>query len=310
MVAQRLGGCGVTMAYEIYNPPSGRMRRWGRRKDPEPRVPRWAAILLVILFGAMAGTIAWQKLAGFSRRAQGSAVIATATTAPQPARPEWQGNTAIALEDGVREAGAGNITQAEVAIDRAAALVTGARFKNESAAPVFFETAIRQLDRIVGVHPENGRLEEHAALMRIELAEFRTSLESSPAESGPTKRVAVESPRAIARDATLDPKSLGGKILDATLMPASAEILEPPASRLFVDNVRVENLTIAGATQTLDGMHWKNVTFIGTRLRYEGGEVDLENVHFVRCTFGFTTDERGARLANTIALGQSSLVIE
>ena len=93
-------------------------------------------------------------------------------------------------------------------------------------------------------------------------------------------------------------------------MPASAEILEPPASRLFVDNVRVENLTIAGATQTLDGMHWKNVTFMGTRLRYEGGEVDLENVHFVRCKFGFTTDERGVRLANTIALGQTSLVIE
>jgi len=210
----------------------------------------------------------------------------------------------------MREASAGNITQAEVATDRAAAVVTGARFKGESAPPGFFETAIRQLDQIVAVHPENARLGEHAALMRIELAQFRSALEASPADSGQSKHVGIGAPRTIARDSLLDPKSLGGKILDATLMPASAEILEPPASRLFVDNVRVENLTIAGATQTLDGMHWKNVTFMGTRLRYEGGEVDLENVHFVRCKFGFTTDERGVRLANTIALGQTSLVIE
>jgi hypothetical protein len=94
------------------------------------------------------------------------------------------------------------------------------------------------------------------------------------------------------------------------LMPSSAEILEPPSSRLFVDNVRVENLTLGGAAQTLDGMHWKNVTFIGTRLRYEGGEVDLQNVHFIRCTFGLTTDERGTRIATAVALGRPSLVIE
>jgi hypothetical protein len=30
----------------------------------------------------------------------------------------------------------------------------------------------------------------------------------------------------------------------------------------------------------------------------------------VRCSFGFSTDDRGARLANAIALGQSSFVIE
>ena len=93
-------------------------------------------------------------------------------------------------------------------------------------------------------------------------------------------------------------------------MPPTAEILEPPSSRLFVDDVRVENLAIAGGTQTLDGMHWKNVIFIGTRLRYEGGEVDLQNVRFVHCMFGFTTDGRGARIASAIAAGKTTLVIE
>ena len=74
--------------------------------------------------------------------------------------------------------------------------------------------------------------------------------------------------------------------------------------------MRVENFTLSGATQTIDGIHWKNVTFIGTRLRYQGGEAALQNVHCVRCTFGFVINDRGARLANAFALGQSSIVIE
>jgi hypothetical protein len=52
------------------------------------------------------------------------------------------------------------------------------------------------------------------------------------------------------------------------------------------------------------------VTFVGTRVRYEGGELDLQNVKFVRCIFGFSPDDHGARLATAIALGQTSLVIE
>jgi len=305
------------MPYDIYEPPSGRSRRWATRKNPQPSVPRWVAIFVVILCGAMAGTITWEKVGRFvrlgSKPAAARAAAAdtgAATTSAQPARAEWQGDTASALEEAVREVNAGNITQAEVAMDRAAALVSGARMKSESAAPTFFEMSVRQLDRIAAAHPENERLGEHAGLARIELAQFRSSLETTPGEAGNANHVAIEAPRAIERDTTLDAKSLGGGILDATMMPTSAEILEPPSSRLFVDNVRVENLTLEGAAQTLDGMHWKNVTFIGTRLRYEGGEVDLKNVRFVRCMFGFATDERGVRLANTIALGQSSVVIK
>jgi hypothetical protein len=52
------------------------------------------------------------------------------------------------------------------------------------------------------------------------------------------------------------------------------------------------------------------VTFVGTRLRYEGGEVSLQNVRFTNCTFGFSTNDRGARLADAIALGQRSFVMQ
>ncbi len=123
-------------------------------------------------------------------------------------------------------------------------------------------------------------------------------------------QVFVGAPRVLAIGASLNPASLGGNLLDATSMPSGAEILEPPPSRIFADNVRVESLTIAGAAQTLDGIHWKNVTFIGTHLRYEGGEVDLHDVRFIHCMFGFPSDDRGGRLATAIARGQTTVVIE
>ena len=112
----------------------------------------------------------------------------------------------------------------------------------------------------------------------------------------------LSSPRRIAANQVLNPATLGGKYLDATQLPELSEILAPPNSRAFADKIRVENLAITGAAQTLDGIRWRNVTFIGTHLRYEGGELSLENVRFVRCRFGLPEDERGNRIANAIAL--------
>jgi hypothetical protein len=311
MVASRRKRCGATMTHDIWNMPSGRSRRWARRKNPGSRMPAWARYFVWVLLLAVSGTLLWEGAARWLNPARKFTPpeISAAVPAGQSATAAWQRDVASSLEGAVHEAGAGNITQAEVAIDRAVAFVTGAKFRSETAASDFFGASIAQLDRAVAAAPENARLTEHAALMRIELAQLRSSLETALAESRSLKKVAINSPRSISRDSSLDPASLGGNFLDATLMPFSAEILEPPSSRLFVDNVRVENLTLAGAAQTLDGIHWRNVTFTGTRLRYQGGEVDLQNVHFVRCTFGFANGDRGARLATAIALGQTSIVI-
>jgi hypothetical protein len=275
-------------------------------------MPTWARFSIGILLAALCGTLLWSGATRFINSAHRSTPSENSATAAagQPIAIAWQRDTASSLETAVHEAGAGNITQAEVAIDRAAAIVTAAKFRSETATADFFEINLSRLDRAVAAAPDNARLAEHATLMRIELAQLRSALDASPAQSLAPRPVSISSPRSIARDSTLDSEALVGNILDATMMPTSAEILEPPYSRLLVDQVRVEHLTLQGATQTLDGIHWRDVTFIGTRLRYQGGEVDLQNVHFVRCTFGFTNGERSARLANVIALGQSSFVIE
>jgi len=299
------------MTHDIWNMPSGRSRQWGRRRDPRPRMPVWARFIVWILLLAVSGTLLWEGAVRWLNPARKFTPpeISAAVPAGQSATAAWQRDVASSLEAAVHEAGAGNITQAEVGIDRVAAILAAAKFRSETAASDFFEATIAQLDRAVAAAPENARLTEHATLMRIELAQLRSALDVAPAESRSLQKVAINSPRSIPRDSTLDPTSLGGTFVDATLMASSAEILEPPSSRLFVDNVRVENVSLAGAAQTLDGIHWHNVTFIGTRLRYQGGEVDLQNVHFVRCTFGFANGDRGARLATAIALGRTSIVI-
>jgi hypothetical protein len=307
---------------EFSDSPGERPRRRTRRRRMP--APRWARFTILALLGVLFGTFAWQGLGNFFHA--GRKAPEGAETSVRPASIPWQVDVASSLETAVLEGQAGDITQAEVAVDRAGSFLVAARLESKSAAPEFFTLTIGGLDRALRTHPENSRLFEHVTLTRIDLAELRSSMEIAPAmdasvagasaadssASGAAKtgRVVVASARAIAANHTLDPASLGGVYLDATLMPDTAEILLPPATRMFVDNVRVENLILAGAAQTLDGIHWHNVTFIGTRLRYEGGDLSLENIHFVRCTFGFPADRRGAQIATAIALGQTSLAIQ
>jgi hypothetical protein len=226
----------------------------------------------------------------------------------------WQSGVAVALDASVRDAEAGQITEAEIDVDRAAGILQTARLHTVSAAPDFFSSAIDQLERVIRAKADTERLAEHTRLAEIALAELRSSMAGRDVAMSPSpiemSTVEIHAPRAVPVNVELNSKALGGKLVDASSMPESAEILEPPSTRAFGDNIRVDGVSFSGASQTLDGIRWKNVAFIGTRLRYEGGELSLQNVEFVRCTFGFNADERGARLAKAIALGQSSLVIE
>jgi hypothetical protein len=130
--------------------------------------------------------------------------------------------------------------------------------------------------------------------------------ENSQSDASGEKKLSLLESRQVGENTKLNPASLGYSYLDATRMAESMEVLVPPARRLIRDNVLVEDLTITGASQTLDGIRWHNVTFVGTRLLYAKGPLDLENVHFVNCTFELPPDDQGARLADAIALGQTS----
>lgn len=278
-------------------------------------MPVYARIAVPILLILLIGRLAWQSMHSI-RGASRSAAHAGATLASSaaPVAP-WQRDFAESLEESSQDIGQGNITAAEFAVDRAESILTAARLQGLDAQPAFFASALAALDRVVQQRPQDERFFDHVTQARVSLAELRSS------SGAPNSLVAIDvaadshpiriaAPREIAANETLDLHWLGGNYLDATLMPDTAEVLLPPASRSPMDNIRVENITIEGAAQTLDGIHWRNVTFIGTRLRYESGALDLDNVHFVRCRFGVPSDDRGARLATALALGQSSIMIQ
>jgi hypothetical protein len=204
------------------------------------------------------------------------------------------------LDAGERAAGSGNLSAAEIDVDRAESFITIAGLEHRPAPPDFFQSASAQLDRVARLSPDQHFF-EHITSARVELAALRSAQEMPPSEPAGGSFL-LYSPRHIAANQTLDPATLRGKYLDGKSLPELSEILVPPTSRALADNVRVENLTLAGAAQTLDGIHWRNVTFIGTRLRYEGGGLSLQNVRFVRCRFGLPNDQRGARIAGAIAL--------
>ncbi len=264
-------------------------------------MPAYARIAIPILVILLLGWLVWQG--AHSRLHFGGkrnrAISAHAQTEPFVA--PWVRDFKESLDASARDAAAGKLAAAEIDADSAESFVTLAAFDHRPAPPDFFRSASAQLDRVVQQKPGERSLFQHVASARIGLAEYRSS-QQTPLPPPVSGRIMLDSPRRVAANQTLDPAALDGKYLDATLLPELSEILALPSSRAFADKIRVENLTIAGAAQTLDGIRWRNVTFVGTHLRYQGGELSLQNVRFVRCRFGLPDDERGNRIANAIAL--------
>lgn len=344
------------MAHGIWDTPSGRQRRWGRRQGGRYfDMPAWAGYIIVVCAMVLCGEMIWQGVqwlrhpaspsatavggaisgvrgaAGADPGNAGSGTNSGATrgeSGANAAAPAWQNDALQSFAAGSRDATGGNITASEMDLDRGTELIAEARAREEQATPDFFGVSVEMLNRVLRGRESNTRLEEHATLARIELAQLRSAQNepgdaaakaagepdnaggSGAARAKDATSVAIYAPRSIAANETLDPATLGAEILDARMMPDASEILLPPSTRAFEDGVHVNHLRLEGAAQTLDGIHWSNVVFAGTRVRYEGHGLDLEKVKFVRCTFGFPVDARGARLANAIALGQTSIAME
>ena len=324
----RLGG------WQIPRMPPGSMHGARRRRvinvggrSPWPRYLAWVVVIVALM---LVGRLAWQGSRYFVRREQPAPVArVTSSTSANDSNvlAPWERDVLLSIDTGVRDAGAGQMAAAEMDVDRAASMATAMRLESRAAQPDFFDASLGELDRVLAAGSSDTDMMDHVTQMRVALAELRSSqnggAEAPVASDGiapvatnaagakrDVTKVSIDAPRELEADSLLDPATLGGKYLDATFMPDTSEILLPPATRAFADNVRVENLTIAGAAQTLDGIHWRNVTFVGTHLRYESGQLDLENVHFVNCRFGFPSDQDGAQLANAIALGKTSITIE
>jgi hypothetical protein len=292
--------------------------------------PRYLGWVVVIVALALVSRLGWQGSGYFLHQERHTSVAQVAApTAGGDAQgfAPWERDVLASLDSGIQDASAGRMVAAEMDVDRAGSLATAMRLQSRPTQSAFFGASLAELDQVLASQSADADMMDHVTQARIALAELRSSQNgtgetqkaidgvapiSTPATGAKqgSQHISTDEPRALDADSMLDPSTLGGNYLDATFMPDTAEVLLPPASRAFADDVRVEGLTIAGAAQTLDGIRWRNVTFVGTHVRYEGGPLDLENVHFVNCRFGFPSDAGGSRLANAVALGQTSITIQ
>lgn len=65
--------------------------------------------------------------------------------------------------------------------------------------------------------------------------------------------------------------------LDAQELTSDVVVLGPALRGKMSENVVFNEDKIVGGSQTLDGIHWRNTVFVRTRIRYNGGEVELTN---------------------------------
>lgn len=67
----------------------------------------------------------------------------------------------------------------------------------------------------------------------------------------------------------------------------------PRPSMLF-NGLTIDGGSANGSRQKLDGIHWKNYSFINVEIEYDGGPMELENVKFINCTFKMNYNMRAS----------------
>lgn len=169
-----------------------------------------------------------------------------------------------------------------------------------------FDSLMAGLDGIT-VLRVGPALEDQLMRARIVLAEYRSALE--PAPLLPDDRTMLAAPRKLAPNSHTGTGDFFLPVLDGHGLPKGAEFFQPP-SALFVNRVWVEDLTLVGGTQTLDGIHWRDVMFINAHIRYQGGELELRDVRFSNCTFEIAKTARGENVARYMALDSPVLVLD
>lgn len=207
------------------------------------------------------------------------------------------------------DAKAGNPKRAAKALDVASTLIAAAEREKLPASDDDFGEWVSNL-REVRASLNNKKVFEPVHKTSVALAEYRSSLQPPPVI--PPNPSQVKSPFRFTSIEELLAKLQGkATVFDGRKLPPGGEFfrIRPPLQGKLSENVRIIGLIVVGASQTLDGIHWQDVVFVNTHIRYAGGEVELNNVRFVKCTFEIIQSNSGERLAQYVALKLPSLRI-
>jgi len=186
---------------------------------------------------------------------------------------------------------------------KASSILASAAESKLPAPSGYFVDTIEMIDGVAKVSssPELSRKLQDA---RLSLADYRSSLagelaQMSKLQFGSGQHGWVFGGTGGSSSAG---SSIEGMYLDISHLTGDAVKVIPPLTGTLADNIRVRRSAFRGGFQTLDGIHWSDVIFIGTHIQYRGGQLDLDHLTFVGCTFEAPDSDRGATFAEYVAL--------
>ena len=172
------------------------------------------------------------------------------------------------------------------ATQTATVLTAALRTAKTPAPPEFFQSSVDVLNEI-GANPEVSKV---AFTAKVALAEYRSAIVPLPN-------------RASMR----------------TGVPHELECMPPGndyPNHLTDVSARLDTINLISTNncwQRLDNVRWHNIAFVNMRIRYLGGDLDLQNVLFINCTFEIKAaaqkSVRTQKLLNYAALDQRVLTI-
>lgn len=212
------------------------------------------------------------------------------------------------LSEATSNAVKGDSDVAIKAAKAASVFVNVAKRNRNMASPDFFQNSVAALNAAALHAAPQSELSDELLKTRIAIAEYRSALEPSPA-NGATLDFRPVRPGESASIISAAPSGFSNINFLLEGDTTSAIRLAPPLTGKLAEGIFFENGVIKGGTQTLDGIHWRNAVFIDTHIRYGGGEVELQNVRFVNCTFEVPQNTRGIQVADYAALAAPYLTI-
>ncbi len=103
-----------------------------------------------------------------------------------------------------------------------------------------------------------------------------------------------------------------GRLRTGKAAPADrAAVFDIIGSRQNVDEkIGFEFLLINVPSIKLDGYRLKNIVFTDTKIIYDGGRVEMENVYFVHCTFEISKRANGKNFASSVLASEPATTFQ
>ena len=272
-------------------------------------VPKWGQILVIVLFIALGrGFLDLSNIQNRLARIEGKLGL------PLEAQLLLDAKVYAEKNDNA------NVVKS---IDRARAVINTAKDNHVTVPDEYFVKSIEIINDLQ--HHVSSSASDELFSTRRTLAEYRSSLLPAPQIPGTIGTLPVSPGNAITpatvggkavyritRGLTLPPRIelvSDGAFINGSEIPAGEDILKPASLSLSENKNSVRGLNFMGASQTLDGIEWRDVIFYGVKIRYHGKDLRLENVRFVNCVFDAPDDPQGIQLVDYAALALSSLTI-